>query len=50
MEQTQRAAEECAQLAASMLVGRLRQVGTYTLERLKKELRNYNMHTGQWKD
>ena len=50
MATTQRAADECAQLAAELLIGRLRKVRGYTLERLKKELRSYNMHTRQWKD
>ncbi len=36
---------------ADMCRDRLRtgKVSTYTLERLKRELRNFNIHTGTWK-
>lgn len=36
---------------ANMCAGRLRRAGVrhYTLCQLKKELANYNMHTGSWK-
>lgn len=36
---------------ASMCAGRLRRAGVshHTLCELKKELANYNMHTGSWK-
>lgn len=35
---------------ASMLVGRLRQAGVSrsVLAKLKRELRNFNIHTGRW--
>ncbi len=36
---------------ARMLVGRLRKVGGHgTLKALKNELKDYNAHTGQWKE
>lgn len=36
---------------ARMLLGRLRKVeSTYALGRLKRELSQYNAHTGQWKE
>ena len=37
---------------ARIVAGRLRLAGVsnYYLKRLKKELKNYNMHTGQWKE
>ncbi len=38
--------------AAKLVAGRLRiaQVDCWTLEELKRELKNYNIHTGRWKD
>lgn len=37
---------------ANMIVGRLRSsnISGYTLERLKRELRSYNIHTQTWRD
>lgn len=37
--------------AAKLIVGRLQAAGVnaHTLKRLKKELKNYNCHTGEWK-
>jgi len=34
---------------ADLLQGNLKRVSKYRLEKLKKELANYNMHTGRWK-
>lgn len=49
-KQAFRAADNCANDAAEILVGRLRNgVSHYKLKQLKKELENYNMHTGRWK-
>ena len=38
--------------AADICRGRLRSadVSSYTLAQLKRELRDYNIHTGRWKD
>ncbi len=47
---TMRAADNVANDLASILVGRLRHVGISNLKKLKKELRDYNIHTGQWKE
>ncbi|MEN6431293.1 MAG: hypothetical protein ABFD06_00130 [Smithella sp.] len=33
---------------AGMLQGRLRKVSTYKLSQLKRELREFNIHTGKW--
>lgn len=33
---------------APLLVGRLRSAGGNTLAALKRELRDYNIHTGRW--
>jgi len=33
---------------ASMLVGRLRQCNSWTLKKLKMELRDFNAHTNTW--
>jgi len=33
---------------ARMICGRLRKVPTGTLNRLKRELRSFNIHTGRW--
>ena len=43
-------ADMVANKIAHLLVGRLRKVGSaYVLGKLKKELRDYNAHTGEWK-
>lgn len=49
--QTMRAADNCANDIAYLLRNRLRSGNVYhsTLCALKKELENYNMHTGRWK-
>ncbi len=48
---TLRAADNIADSMARLLVGRLRHVSsTYILVKLKKELRDFNAHTGRWKD
>lgn len=46
-----RAADEVATDMARLLDGRLRRVtSTYVLSRLKEQLRDFNMHTGKWKE
>ena len=46
-----RAADEVATDLARLLDGRLRRVtSTYVLSRLKEQLRDFNMHTGKWKE
>lgn len=46
-----RRADTVATSLAYLLVGRLRHVkGACPLAALKKELRNFNIHTGMWKD
>ena len=49
-DHTMRAADSVAGDIASMLRGRLRHVPAYFLKDLKRELRDFNMHTGQWKE
>lgn len=50
-EATMRAADMVSTQMARMLVGRLRKVQNHgALEALKRELRDYNMQTGQWKE
>lgn len=49
-EKTLRFADMAASSIAEMLVGRLRKVDTPYLDELKRELKNYNMQTGQWRD
>lgn len=50
-EATMRAADMVSTQMARMLVGRLRKVQSHgALEALKRELRDYNMQTGQWKE
>lgn len=47
---TMNAADEAARTLAELLAGRLRKVNsTYYLKQLKRELRDFNIHTGQWK-
>lgn len=52
-EYTLRAADSVADDMAQLLEGRLRQVhswrGIQSLKRIKRELRNFNITTGQWK-
>ena len=55
-EHTQRAADQNAGEMARMLVGRLRAVNSHNLysncqilRKLKKELKDFNSHTGEWK-
>lgn len=43
-------ADEVAQQLAYLLEGRLRHVNQRTLANLKKELRDFNAHTGTWKE
>lgn len=43
------AADEYADQAARICVGRLRRVDAGTLRALKRELRDFNIHTGEWK-
>ena len=35
---------------APLLIGRLRNARVDHLEKLKRELRDFNIHTGKWKD
>lgn len=49
-ENVMRAADSCAADAARILVGRLRRCAPYTLKALKRELREFNIHTGEWAD
>jgi hypothetical protein len=49
-KQTIRSADNCANDIAEVLHGRLRKVSDWNLKKLKAELKNYNMHTGRWKD
>lgn len=43
-------ADMLADKLARLLIGRLKRVSSgYVLRALKKELANYNMHTGDWK-
>jgi len=49
-EQSLRAADNCVNDLAYLLIGRLdKGVSDYTLKKLKKQLENYNMQTGRWK-
>lgn len=49
-KQTMASADRMAQELGSLLRGRLRKVSGYVLEDLKKELRDFNAHTRNWKD
>lgn len=46
---TLRAADRIAAEMGWLLIGRLRHCNHMDLVRLKKELANYNIHTGKWK-
>jgi hypothetical protein len=45
-----RNADEIAGLIAAILPGRLRHVPSWILCDMKKELRDFNAHTGNWKE
>ena len=49
-EKTLGFADMAADKVASQLVGRLRHVDNETLRALKRELRLFNMNTGEWKE
>lgn len=48
-EKTQRLVDDNAVKFAILIVGRLKHLPSWILWDLKKELKNYNMHTGEWK-
>lgn len=47
---TMSAADSVANQMADMLIGRLRKCQSWYLKKLKKELSQYNAHTGKWKE
>lgn len=47
--QAVRAVDSACNGMAALLTGRLRSVPTWRLQELKKELRDFNAHTCQWK-
>jgi hypothetical protein len=51
-EQTIARADKATRHVARLIQGRLRASGIpgYVLEELKRELRDYNMHTGEWRE
>lgn len=48
-ERIRSAQRETAELMARLLRGNLRHVSQSVLADLKKELRDFNIHTGKWK-
>lgn len=44
-----RAVEDNADVMAELLRGQLRSVSSRHLDALKRELRDYNIHTGNWR-
>lgn len=49
-ESTLLAADMVSDRIAKILVGRLRHCNWQQLDALKRELKNYNARTGEWKD
>lgn len=47
---TMELADLAANRSAELLEGRLRRVSCGRLARLKRELRDFNIHTGKWKE
>lgn len=45
-----RTCERNAEAMADLLDGNLKKVSAYRLERLKRQLASFNIHTGRWKD
>jgi len=49
-QRTMNLVDSMADRFARMLIGRLRKVNScWVLAELKRELKDYNIHTGQWK-
>ena len=48
-EVLRRAVEDNADVMAELLRGQLRSVSSRHLDALKRELRDYNIHTGNWR-
>lgn len=48
-KRTINAADNTANQIAEILPGRLRHVSRWTLQKLKRELRDFNIHTGKWR-
>lgn len=46
---TMNQADNVANDMADMLDGRLRKVSGFRLAKLKRQLRDFNIHTGEWK-
>lgn len=49
-EDTDRALNMYAKRMAALLPGRLRHCNGADLKKLKEELRDYNIHTGKWRE
>lgn len=49
-KEVNRAADSMANSMATILEGRLKHVSSWTLKSLKRELRDFNIHTGHWKE
>lgn len=47
-KETLRNADKVAGTMASLIRGRLKNVPSYVLADLKKELKDFNIHTGRW--
>jgi len=47
---TIRAADRMTNSMASIIIGRLRHVDSWNLKNLKRELSQFNSHTGKWKE
>jgi hypothetical protein len=45
-----RAVEQCSRDMARLLRGNLRQCNDWDLKALKRELKDFNIHTGRWKE
>jgi len=51
MREAMQEAEDTLRAAARLLSGRMRKVNSsYLIAQLKRELRDFNIHTGKWKD
>lgn len=47
---TLRRADILSDQMGKLIEGRLRHVNSYTLKKLKRELKSFNIHTGVWND
>jgi hypothetical protein len=49
-ESLMKSVDKATESMAKLMVGRMRKVSCYRLKKLKRELKDFNMHTCKWKE